>query len=115
MPNRVDPSAPIRCRFVQNNALESLNGLEQLPQLETLNVSNNRLTHLEGLAACSSLITLLGAHNDLSSVESMSALFQCPRLSTVDLQENSIADTQVACCTPDILKHMGSCKALSNA
>ena len=83
------------CRFVQNNALESLDGLQQLPNLQTLNVSNNRLTDLKGLAACSRLVTFLAAHNDLSSVDCVGALFLCTGLSTIDLQENNIAEDQV--------------------
>ena len=82
-------------RYLQNNALESLGGLEQLPSLETLNVSNNRLSHLPTMAGCPKLATFLGAHNDLSAAECIKALWLCTALTTVDLQDNGIADAQV--------------------
>jgi Leucine-rich repeat (LRR) protein len=85
-------------RYLQNNALDGLDGLDQLPNLETLNVSNNRLSQLPFMAGCPKLATFLGAHNDLSSAECIQTLVFCTALTTVDLQENGMADAQVLFC-----------------
>lgn len=82
-------------RYLQNNALESLEGLERLPELEVLNVSNNRLTHLDPLSRCTKLATFLGAENELSDVGSIDSITHCKLLATVDLQDNELSDAQV--------------------
>ena len=63
-PNRVAlPPAPqccteLRCVFAQQNCLTSLAPLAALPHLDTLNVTANRLTSLDGLDAMPVLTSL---------------------------------------------------------
>lgn len=82
-------------RYLQNNAIGSLEGLERLPELEVLNVSNNRLTALDPLSQCTKLTMFLGASNDLSAMKGINAVTQCKLLATVDLQDNVLSDAQV--------------------
>lgn len=83
-------------RFLQENALHDLNGLERVPGLEVLNVSNNQLIDLSGIAPCKSLQTLICTNNQLNSYESVDHLCHCQELSTLDLQDNNIEDAQVS-------------------
>lgn len=84
------------CRYLQNNVLSDLRGLDRLPSLEALNVSNNQLEDLSALKDCETLQTLLCSHNNLTSFESLAFLQTCPALSTVDLQDNDLDDTKVS-------------------
>ena len=93
-----------RClpRYLQDNAIESLEGLERLPELEVLNVSNNRLTDLDPLSRCTKLATFLGANNDLADINGIKAISLCQYLATVDLQDNDLSDAQVT--LPPLIK-----------
>ena len=96
------PSCCLTCRltdgfrrYVQGNQLESLQGLENVPSLQVLNVSSSKLTSLAGLSACPQLQTLISSNNRLSSLSSVSELAYCPELSTLDVQSNSLDDPEV--------------------
>ena len=91
------PEAAWRARrYVQANMLSSLEGLEAQAALDTLNVSGNRLKRLENLAGCASLHTLLASGNELETLEDVQHLAECPQLSTVDLQDNKLADPKAS-------------------
>lgn len=77
-------------RYLQQNVLSHLDGLERVPGLETLNISRNALSSLDGLQHCCALTTLLCSQNELTEHDSLSALTQCKALSTVDLQDNNL-------------------------
>lgn len=51
------------CRYVQNNSIADLRGLERVPKLQVLNVASNLLTHLGGIEACPELETLVCSGN----------------------------------------------------
>lgn len=80
---------------MQQNCLRSLQGLEQLPNLNTLNISSNGLASLSDLQSCPQLSTLIAERNHLSTAEGLAALLQCTSLHTLDLQHNKIEDTAV--------------------
>ena len=86
------------CRYVQANMLYTLDGLEAQENLDTLNISGNRLQKLENLTGCANLHTLLCSSNELESVEDVAHLAECSQLSTVDLQDNKLADPEVGTC-----------------
>ena len=77
-------------RYLQQNALSHLDGLEHVPGLETLNISRNALSSLDGLQHCCALKTLLCSQNKLTGHDCLGALTQCKALSTVDLQDNDL-------------------------
>ena len=91
----LDLDRNLSCRYVHSNQLESLQGLENVPSLQVLNVSYNKLTSLAGLSACPQLQTLISSNNKLSSLSSVSELACCPELSTLDVQSNSLDDPEV--------------------
>jgi dynein assembly factor 1 len=80
---------------VQQNCLRSLSGLQQLPNLDTLNISSNGLDSLEHLQDCPLLSTLTAEHNHLSTLQGLQPLLQCTNLHTLDLQQNNIEDPAV--------------------
>jgi dynein assembly factor 1 len=78
---------------VQQNCLRTLDGLGQLPNLNTLNVSSNGLTSLQGLDDCPLVATLNADRNHLSTAAALAPLLKCASLHTLDLQHNEIEDT----------------------
>jgi dynein assembly factor 1 len=100
---------PPHCRYVQHNCLRSLEGLEAVPNLNTLNVSANVLSSLAELASCSSLATLIAERNHLSTAEALSPLLLCTGLHTLDLQNNNIEDVAVV---DDIIAQLPALRCL---
>jgi Leucine-rich repeat (LRR) protein len=82
-------------RYVQNNSIADLRGLDKVPKLQVLNISSNHLTDLEGIEACPELNTLVCSGNKLATLASVSHLRQCPHLNTLDLQSNLLEDPEV--------------------
>jgi hypothetical protein len=79
-------STPSHCRYVQQNCISEISGLEALQELDTLNVSHNRLRTLSGLSCCPNLRTLIATNNQLASVDAIAHLALCASLHTLDLQ-----------------------------
>ena len=84
---------PTLSRYLQQNLLTILQGLENLPVLDTLNVSSNHLTSLEHIQSVPSLHTLLATNNQLDSADAIAPLAACTSLESLDLQNNRIKDT----------------------
>lgn len=96
------------CRYVQQNILDSLTGLEVLPALDTLNISNNRLCNLENISSATSLQTLVCTYNKLKTGESIAELRHCSSLQTLDLQHNELDDPDVL----DLFKELPDLRCL---
>ncbi len=95
-------------RYVQQNCLFTIDGLEPLQNLDTLNISYNQIKQLSGLSCCPTLSTLICTNNQLSSVESLQHLAECKGLRTLDLQNNNISDPAVL----DVLKQLPELRCL---
>ena len=80
---------------MQQNLLHSLEGVEVLENLDTLNISSNQLGKLDTLSHCQNLRTLICTHNKLQTYKSVAELEQCPGLQTLDLQYNQLDDEKV--------------------
>ena len=80
---------------MQNNKLEDLQALQQLPCLRVLNISQNELTSLGGIEACTELNTLICSSNKLASLHSVQPLAECSALATLDIQDNQLNDAEV--------------------
>jgi dynein assembly factor 1 len=80
---------------VHQNCLRTLHGLQQLPNLDTLNISSNCLESLQELQDVPQLATLIAEHNHLSTLQALSPLQFCSNLHTLDLQNNNIEDVEV--------------------
>ena len=93
---------------MQQNCLVRLDGLEKLPQLDTLNVSSNRLEALHNLQGCVALHSIIASNNQLASAESLAALAGCLTLQSVDLQGNQLDDPAVV----DLLRALPDLKCL---
>lgn len=83
------------CRYLQQNCIQTINGLEELHNLDTLNVSYNQIRTLSGLSCCPVLRTLICTNNQLSNLDSLQHLADCKTLHTLDLQNNNISDPAV--------------------
>jgi dynein assembly factor 1 len=99
---------PCECRYVQQNCIHTISGLEKLENLDTINLSQNQLRHLEGLSCCPNLRTLICTNNQLASVASVQHLTECKGLHTLDLQDNQISDPAVL----DVLKQLPELRCL---
>jgi dynein assembly factor 1, axonemal len=82
-------------RYVQQNCITHISGLENVPLLDTLNISSNRLKKLEGLTCCPLLTTLIATDNLLSDYDSVAHVAGCKALLTLDLQNNKIDDPAI--------------------
>ena len=80
--------------------LYNLDGLDRVPNLDTLNVSNNKLKTLPQLSGCPKLHTLLASDNEIGSVEAVRNLLDNKQLTTLDLQNNKLEDPEVRFTTP---------------
>lgn len=106
---RANPRAEfLYCSFVQNNLLDTLEGLGQLPVLDTLNISSNQLTSLHSLNSMPKLHTLICANNKLDTAESIQYLNRCPELETLDLQNNMLDDLEIL----EVLRSLPQLKCL---
>lgn len=92
----------ISTRFLHENLIAEIEGLEGCTLLSTLNVSHNMLTRLSGLSELKELSSLYASHNSFDTYESLMHLKECPSISVLDLSHCHIADTSVV----DIFKEM---------
>jgi dynein assembly factor 1 len=83
------------CLYLQQNAIEKIEGLQNLHHLHSLNLSNNRIRKIEGLEGCPDLDTLDISNNRLISLEDVQALSQLKKLTVLDIQNNYINDERV--------------------
>jgi len=77
-------------RFLQNNCINKISGLECLTELHTLNLSNNRVSMVEGLSGCGNLRTLNLSSNSLTTLKSIAHLAQVKKLQNLDLSKNRL-------------------------
>ena len=75
--------------------IHKLDGLEQIENLNTLNVSSNNLEELANISKCQQLETLICTNNKLDRKDSLEPLRECANLHTVDLQNNKLEDPEV--------------------
>ena len=75
--------------------LFNLDGLDRVPNLDTLNVSNNKLKTLPKMGCCPKLHTLLASDNEIESVDAVRNLLDNKQLTTLDLQNNKLEDPEV--------------------
>ena len=71
---------------LSDNCITSINGLSQLHQLTTFNVSHNRIEmaiDIKGLLQCPSLTNIDISYNQLYQVETMSVLEEMPLLKSL--------------------------------
>jgi Leucine-rich repeat (LRR) protein len=65
-----------------------MEGLDELVNLVTLNLSHNRLKKIEGISNLHQLKTLDVSHNIISELEGFAEIKTCPSLTSVDLSNN---------------------------
>eukprot|EP00744_Colponema_vietnamica_P009205 GILI01013112.1.p1 GENE.GILI01013112.1~~GILI01013112.1.p1 ORF type:complete len:517 (-),score=140.12 GILI01013112.1:199-1680(-) len=77
--------------FLQNNFLRSIGGLESLSNLRIINLSHNYLACIKNIAAfCPLLESLQISHNQIESLEDCRELQELKYLSSVDLSYNKL-------------------------
>lgn len=92
--------------------LRSIDGIETLPSLRTVDLSSNDLTSVRGLAHCKALEEVNLADNDLSDLPSVLALASCPRLRTLNLTGHKFSKDQVRKIREQFAKHLPGCNVI---
>lgn len=77
-------------RYVQQNLIREIEGIDHLEYLDTLNVSNNSIAAIKGLGNCKNLKSLICTHNKIRSSDALKGLLDCPSLTVVDISHNTI-------------------------
>lgn len=77
-------------RYLHQNAIEKIEGLEELTLLVTLNLSHNRIKKIEGISKLTQLKTLDLSHNIFTDIEAVEEITTCPSLTSLDLSNNYI-------------------------
>lgn len=67
-----------------------MEGLEELTNLVTLNLSHNRIKKIEGISTLTSLKTLDVSHNIITEIEGVKEVVSCPSLTSFDISNNYI-------------------------
>lgn len=120
------PLPELKCLFLQQNMIWEIGGLENAPNLDTLNLNNNNISkarsgvlgsavsagpispgdvlQVENLGCCPKLSTLLLAHNRLEELSSVEGLLECPSITSLDLTHNKLSDPAIL----DIIKRCGA-------
>ena len=77
---------------LSSNAIEKIEGLQSLVELEVLNLSCNRIQVVQGLASCHRLRRLVLSHNRIAQISGLQQLAgETYALEHVDLRNNKIA------------------------
>lgn len=91
--------------YCQQNCIKTIEGLDTLKHLDTLNLSNNLISKIEGLEGNTELTTANFTHNRLISADDESGLLDCSSLHVLDLSHNKIDDPEILIffsSTPDL-------------
>jgi dynein assembly factor 1 len=67
-----------------------MEGLDELVNLVTLNLSHNRIAKIEGISKCVALKNLDVSHNIITDIEAVKEIETCPSLTSLDLSNNHI-------------------------
>ena len=76
--------------MLHNNLLSKIEGLEELKNLVTLNLSHNQISKIENLGGCTSLNSLEMSHNRLLNIAALEGLRECPSITVLDVSNNYI-------------------------
>ncbi|RNF12217.1 putative dynein assembly factor 1, axonemal-like [Trypanosoma conorhini] len=87
------PLRQLHSLYLSNNALQDCRSLPALPSLRLLDISNNGIASFEGLARAPGLETLLAARNRVANLQGLEPL---GHLTTIDVSHNWIAQTDHA-------------------
>jgi hypothetical protein len=75
---------------LSKNLITTIQGLENLSNLVTLDLSNNRISNIDGLQGCKCLKTINLQRNALATAESLEGLIVCPSIDNIDVTNNRI-------------------------
>ena len=85
---------PISELYIANNALQTLENSPELPFLRFLDVSSNMITELYGLAHYQKLTVLHATDNHIASLQSLHLLDSLTMLRELNLDNNSVQKIQ---------------------
>ncbi len=100
----------LRCLFLQNNRIETIENIQVLQMLTTLNLSHNFISSLTSLACLPNLHTFIVAHNKLGTAQDVAELKTCKELAVLDLSHNSLDESEVM---EDVLSSMENLRVLT--
>ena len=87
----------MRCLYLHENCIQEITGLDYMEDLDSLNLSDNLILSISGLHHNFKLSTLHLSRNRIgkNGVEDLVQLTTLPKLSVLDLSNNSIEDPRV--------------------
>ncbi len=92
----LDALTALRCLYLQNNQLSSLDGIEVLHALVLLNVSSNALHNLQGIAGLQHLQIVDAHDNRIDEVSVLKEMKGHKFLHTLDLSQNALTAPESA-------------------
>ena len=98
----------LRCLYIQQNCLESLEGLEDNTDLDAINASNNSIKTISHIAGLKRLNTLQVAHNRIADPADVEELAACSTIGVLDISNNKLEDPAVL----DVLARMDNLHVL---
>jgi dynein assembly factor 1 len=78
------------CLYLQGNVIERIEGLDELENLETLVLSSNYIKKIENLGHLTKLHTLEIDHNYISEASNLAGLLEAPSLGVLNLSFNKL-------------------------
>lgn len=99
----------LKALHLHQNAIDTIEGLNALSELDTLNLSNNYITKVEGLEGCRKLRTIQLAGNQLKAAGDLEGLLACPELSILDLSANQLSEPEIL----DVLERIPDLRVLN--
>ncbi|KAG6544917.1 hypothetical protein Mapa_013609 [Marchantia paleacea] len=90
--NGLQPLKQLQCLYLRKNFIKSIDHIEGLQFLDTLDISQNYISCLENLSKSLRLRVLVVSHNQLESIESIAHLTSCPSIMILDLSHNELKD-----------------------
>eukprot|EP00941_MAST-03F_sp_MAST-3F-sp1_P004701 g4701.t1 len=98
----LEKQVEMRSLFLQENLIEKMEGFDGMPNLDTLNLNQNYISCIENIGHLTKLRTLCVGANRLKSPDDIRGLLDCPSISTLDLKNNKLEDSEVL----DIIEQM---------
>ena len=91
----LDELSDLRQLYLHENCIRKMEGFASLTQLVSLNLSSNFIECIEGIETLTSLKTLNVKHNRLVTLDSTRGLLACPSLETIDLTDNKLKEGEI--------------------
>ena len=91
----MDNQTQLRGLYLHDNLITSIQNLDSLKLLDSINLSHNHIRKVENLSGCPLLTSLIITHNRLETAADLEHLIECKNLTCLDLSFNKINDPEI--------------------